>query len=380
MSEYSEWMRRDIPNRNRHILFNLLKNDQVEKILAVDFMPFTFKRSARIYKDNFIADFGVKTLRRNLTSKLTKISDKLYVHSTIKTAFDDEDGAYNKIDKDLAILGMNKYILWSYYPMFSGYFDHFKTATASVFDAVDNWMEHPNFEAHYRDRLRKNYEVIDKKASPIFTVSKDLLDIFPENKNKHWIPNGVDCYHFLHGKSGAISKKVSELKRPIIGYIGIIQERLDFELISILAKNNPDKSFVLGGPVWKGVDLSNLEKLPNIYFPGKVNYNESPKVMAEFDVGIIPHRVNKFTSSMNPLKLYEYLAVGLPVVTTPVAGTEEFAGHVKQASTPKEFQSAIEEALSQGKKKELVEERKKIAKKNSWRQKVGEMLRLIQSK
>lgn len=375
MIEYSKWIRKGIPNRNRHVLFKLLQNKKIDKVLAVDFLPFTFKRAVGNVFENVWQDFGGMVLKKSVFSKLTQISSKLFVYSTVKSFLPGEKKVYREIEDHAAYLGLKNYGLWSYYPMFAGYLNYFKNCHPKVFDAVDNWVEHPNFH-EYRLRLRRHYGLIDEKADNIFTVSKKLLALFPKNKNKFWISNGVDLEHFRNlGKSphSPKLKLLSSLKKPLIGYTGIIQERLDLDLIEFLSLKNPEKSFVFLGPVWTKVDK--LKRLRNVHFLGEVGYQDLPHVLKQFDLGIIPHQINDFTNSMNPLKLYEYLAAGLPVVTTPVSGTEQFSKSVFIAKSREEFDLKINKVIASNKnsRPELCPE-EDLLKNYSWENKVNEML------
>jgi glycosyltransferase involved in cell wall biosynthesis len=390
MSEFREW-KSGIVNRNYHILHNLLEKDQINKIFAVDFLPYTKKRALKILMRSILKSPGGKRIHFDLTSRLTKISDKLYVYSTIDSIFS-EQKVYKKINKlinkydlfnNLTVKQSNNLLVWSYFPMFSGYFNYFKNSKinsqkfekefecVSVFDTVDNWMEHPNF-TNYKDRIKNNYEIISKESDYIFTVSKDLLNIFPNAKNKEWIPNGVDLEHF-NKKS---DKTIIHAGHPIIGYVGTIEKRLDFELIKYLSLKNPEKSIVLIGPVWKNAQVDELKSQNNIHFLGRKSYSELPYYINEFDVCIIPHKIDKFTKSMNPLKLYEYLACGKPIVTTKVSGIEKFQELIYTAKTKEEFNEKISQALSEN-SKEKIESRKNAVQDENWKNRVNQMLETI---
>lgn len=380
MSEFREW-KSGIVNRNYHILHNLLEKDQINKIFAVDFLAYTKKRALRIYMQSILKSTGGKRIYMDLTSKLSLHGDKLCVFSTIDSIFS-EQKVYRKINKIIKKKKIfnDKYpiLIWSYFPMFSGYFNFFKNfsvaKTINVFDTVDNWIEHPNF-TKYKERLKNNYEIISKKSDYIFTVSKDLLNLFPRAKNKEWIPNGVDLSHF----EKKADKTIIHTGHPIIGYVGTIEKRLDFELIKYLSLKNPEKSIVLVGPVWKNVQVDKLKSQNNIHFLGRKSYSELPYYMNEFDVSIIPHKVDKYTKSMNPLKLYEYLACGKPIVTTQVAGIEKFEELLYTAKTKEEFNEKINLALKEN-SKELELKRKESVRNENWKNKVNQMLEIVSTR
>jgi len=432
MSTFSEWAAQGRVNRNFHVLNQLRKDPRIGKILAVDFLPFAWKRAARIWLEDIAGGKRGKSVCRDLTTRCAMISDhrsaisdpggKLFVYSTVDSIFS-EKLALKKIRKIADKLGFRNVVLWSYLPMFVGCFDW--DVSLKVFDAVDNWMEHPAF-AEYRERLKKNYSAISKKADLIFTVSENLVDFFRSfgrEQDVHWIPNGIDAEHFISSRflhsgrqgqaqeatrqsrpslrgmdpaaAGGITKRsqasfgllrpaaglamTMKFKHPIVGYLGVIQSRLDMGLVKYLAEKNPDKSFILAGPVWPDAKRESADNLPNVYFPGPVSYAEAPEALRQFDVGIIPHVINEFTRSMNPLKLYEYLAAGLPVVTTPVAGIESFQDLIYVAGNREEFNEKINQALTED-NEDLRRKRQKATEGHSWEKRMGEMLRLIDGK
>lgn len=380
MSSWQEWQKKGIVNRNYHILNNLVRQLLVGKILVCDFLPYTKKRALRSYFEDQLLSTGGKILKRDFTSILRQVADNFFTYSTIDSAIFSETRVYQKIKKITSLLSFQNIILWSYFPMFVGYFD--LDSKLKIFDAVDNWIEHENFK-NYKKRLQENYKIIDKKADLIFTVSKDLFKLFPNNKGVHWIPNGVDVDKFNPAKSGAKfkikDKKFKDIQGPIIGYVGIIQNRVDMDLIKYLATQNSDKSIVLIGMVWPDANVDIIRGLKNVYLLGHKSYQELPGFIHQFDVAIIPHKINKFTRSMNPLKLYEYLACGKPVVTTPISGIEKFASLVEVGKTHEEFNQKIKKMLAED-NFEKHSQRIAAVKKYSWESRVDKMLRLILSK
>lgn len=380
MSEWQDWYKKGVVNRNWHVLNQLLNKASVGKILAVDFLPYTKKRALRSYLENQLFGVGGRIIKRYFTSQLRQIADNFFVYSQVDSAFRKEAKVYQKIENVLKWLGFQNLILWSYFPMFCGYFDAFD-AKLKVFDAVDNWIEHPNFK-NYRRRLQENYNMIDQKADLIFTVSRDLVQLFPNNKCVHWVPNGVDVEHFsstlrtLSSEREVQNLELLDIPHPIIGYAGIIQDRVDLKLIKYLAEQNPDKSVVLVGMIWPEANIELIENMKNVYLLGHKPYQELPKYIQQFDVAIIPHKINEFTRSMNPLKLYEYLACGKPVVTTPIAGVEKFEGLIEIVSTYKEFNQGIQKMLARDNEIQRVQ-RVNAAKQHSWKSKVNQMFSYI---
>lgn len=373
MNPYSEWIQKDVPNRNRHVLFELLKRDDVEEVVAVDFLPFSKKRALRIIFEDLLRGSG-EVEYRTAFDVMRKKSDKLHVFSSIRTEVGGGEKVFcDSLNRALETIGFDEYVVWSYNPYFVQYFDELHGATKKVFDTVDNWSAHPNFKDSV-ERLQRNYQYIDQNCDAIFTVAESLLELYPTNGNVHWVPNGVDVSHFdtdICDESEA-RNFLQSLQKPIIGYVGIIQKRVDFDFVKKLAKKHSEFDFVFVGDVWPDAGSEIVTDLDNVYFLGRVSYQLLPSVLKEFSIGMIPHHVDEFTDSMNPLKLYEYLAVGLPVVTTPVAGVEDFLSYVTVGGFD-EWDRFLENYT----KDELADERKKSVRDFSWEKKVAQMISFL---
>jgi len=387
MSSYSEWAG-GVVNRNYHIFNNLLKNESVSRIIAVDFLPFTLKRAIRNWRENILSGPKGDIIYRDFTTKCTKINEKVYVFSTIDSFFSTAKvieklkGVLKKIKKN----PKEKRIVWSYFPMFVDYFDKIDN-DLTIFDAVDNWIEHPSF-IKYKSKLKKNYKIIAQKSDLIFTVAKSLLDLFKNfgrEKNIFWIKNAVDFEHFYQYQipKGNLLKKIPH---PIIGYVGIIQNRVDENLLEYIAKKNPKKSFVLIGPLWPvflrklrrpAIEIKKLKKYKNIYLLGRVSYKYIPYYIHQFDVCIIPHRLDRFIQYTYSLKLLEYLACGKPVVSTPASGAEEYSHLIYIANNYQAFNENIQKALNEN-TEYLKNKRIESVKKNIWKRTVEKMLNIVE--
>ena len=128
----------------------------------------------------------------------------------------------------------------------------------------------------------------------------------------HLFPSGVEPEHFETARSLR-----GDRARPVAGYVGVIDERLDLELVGELARSMPDWDIELVGPVFK-IDPADLPRAPNLRYPGMQPYERLPEVLGGFDVALMPFALNEATRSISPTKTLEYLAAGLPVVSTRV--------------------------------------------------------------
>jgi glycosyltransferase involved in cell wall biosynthesis len=155
----------------------------------------------------------------------------------------------------------------------------------------------------------------------------------------------VDWERFREGK-GSLPKELLSLSRPRFGFTGLVDGRIDVELIEGLAARFAGGSFVFVGP--RQLARGPLDELPNVHFLPSVPYDDVPAVLASFDAGILPYRENTLTHNINPLKLREFLASGIPVVASPLPEVLRFRDWVRTPKGLEEWQEALEGALAEG--------------------------------
>lgn len=162
------------------------------------------------------------------------------------------------------------------------------------------------------------------------------------------LTHGVDLQHFKTVGTVPSAPDVKNLIRPVVGYYGLVDERCDLQLIAFLARSLSHINFLVIGP-WK-VSQAPLAGLSNVKIIGRVDYAQLPAYLAPVDLLILPYHVNQLAESINPLKLKEYLATGLPVVSTPLPEVIKLHPFLKVASNADEFRHAVIAGLSQGKR------------------------------
>ena len=149
-----------------------------------------------------------------------------------------------------------------------------------------------------------------------------------------YLSHGVDVEHFAECE-GPVPGAIAALPKPVIGFFGAISPWVDLDLIAGIAQSRPSWSIVLIGPA--DVDVERLRALPNVHLLGKVPYSDLPRFAGGFDVGLIPFVINELTVSVNPLKLLEYFACGLPVVSADMPEVRRFRRPSRSRATQRVF-------------------------------------------
>lgn len=222
---------------------------------------------------------------------------------------------------------------------------------------------------------------IVKNCDLIICTSKKLFKINTErHPHTYFIPNAAD-YQLSSKASLAQTKILPELtniKKPIVGYLGNVEGRMDFGLMNKVAELNPNKSFVFVGPIEETYRKKLHCKAKNIYFVNAIPYQKMPEVLKGFDVAIIPFKKDEFSGTIFPLKLFEYLGSGKPVVATDfnIDLKEQTGETVPFCATATEFSDAINDALkNDNEQKKLA--RLATAKENTWEKRANEFSELL---
>ncbi len=368
MSSWFEW-ERGVTNRNRYIWNAFQKHPQVGRLLFINYLPFNLKRAVREYLYGQIYRSDAGAIFKGWDYKVNQISERCYVYTGLSD---------KPIAKIIEILNFENPLVWSCNPMNVQWLN---LEGIKVFDAIDNWAVHPSYQA-YRERLLQNYRAIDRRADVIFTVSKNLNALFPTCRRMCWIPNGVDIEHYEKQREIKVANyELGQIPKPIIGYVGVIQNRFDISLAQYLAQNNPNFSFVYIGPIWAEIKqefFSRLGKYKNVFTLGPKSYELIPWYIHDFDAAIVPHKINDLTQSMNPMKIYEYLACGKPVISTPIAGSEAFGDLIYTAADYAQFNHCLRQAVDEP--KQNAAKRLEFVKEHTWDKRVEGMFDIIKSK
>jgi glycosyltransferase involved in cell wall biosynthesis len=233
--------------------------------------------------------------------------------------------------------------------------------------------------SHFKDSFRSvkmmEQEVLEKVDS-CFAVSDALVQTRkPLNGKSYFFPQGVDTVHF-RPLNNTLPEKITSIQKPIVGFFGMIAPWIDLELIVHCARQYPSVSFVIIGRT--STDITLLSRAKNIYYLGEVPYSELPLYAQVFDVGIVPFIINDLTIPSNPLKLLEYIAMGIPVVSTNLPEAKKFSDCVYIAQDSNQFIDLIGAALKE-QSKEKRKQRVELVQRYSWNAIVEDISKIILS-
>lgn len=250
---------------------------------------------------------------------------------------------------------------------------------ATIYDVGDDWtgLSVPAWE---RKRISADDASLTKKADAVIVTSPWLADKARKLTDKvSIIFNGVDVHRFkgVADRSIEAHPLTKNWNHPVIGYAGTLHpDRSSADLIHLVARSFPNSTIALVGPNdFSAAEISRLHAEPNIRIVGPVDHTEVPSIMRAFDVCFVPHREGAFSESNSPLKLFEYLACGLPIVSTPVAGFRDYP-HLVYLAEPGTFCDKIQDALNES--PALRARRCEEASKHTWQRRIDAYLRVFQ--
>jgi len=282
-----------------------------------------------------------------------------------------------------------KTILWVYHVELPGLENYLKNTKHDflVYDCVDNYEAFPKYNTPEKRKLIADQEkLLASRANIVFATTPGLVEKLKKyNPNTHFAPNVGDYVRFfdLKNKTYEIPKSISSIKHPIIAFTGAVDEyKFDRELLKKIALDYPSYSFVIVGPMALKDRKSSkkefgLGDLNNVHFLGTIDFTEEPRYLYYFDLMIIPYQLNDYTvGGCFPVKFFNYLAAGLPVVVTDLPSYTPFSDICYISRNPNEFSQNIRRALEED-NPEKIKQRQLISKENTWDGKVSKMLSLI---
>lgn len=248
--------------------------------------------------------------------------------------------------------------------------------SAVIYDVTDDWTCLTQTAASTELVVEQDLQLC-KAADAVIVCSERLLELKrPIARHVELIPNGVDATHYRRvlDSKDALPPDAASWPKPVLGYTGTVHpDRVDYELLIELARQWKG-SIVMVGPVHRKADLTSAN-ISNLILTDAVAYERLPDLMRAFDACIVPHRVTKFTESLNPIKLWEYLAAGKPIVSTNVAGFRDYPQFVRFAGTAAEFISEARAGMAEP--AEVANARRTEALTHSWESRLNQVEAVI---
>ncbi|MCS6842805.1 MAG: glycosyltransferase [Caldilineales bacterium] len=283
-------------------------------------------------------------------------------------------------------------ILWLFRPGRQEWIDRLRPSLV-VYHVVDEYSAYPNLSPAQAERQRELDRRLTARADLVFCTAQSLVEARrPLNPHTYYLPNAVDFEAFRGARPSPL---LAHLPPPILGVVGGINAKVDLALLAEAARRRPAWTVALVGPLGYGLDpeeLAQLRSLPNVHFLGPVPPEDAPAVIAACDVGLIPYRLTEQTRHVNPLKAYEYLAVGKPVVGTALPELAQFGDlvHIAAGQWPEpgrpagqtdaeSFIAAVEAALAEADDPDRAARRQAFAAANTWDHRVARMVELLEA-
>ena len=248
-----------------------------------------------------------------------------------------------------------------------------------VADVIDDQRKWP-VKPRYREQLQANYREVLARSDLTFTNCQSVCESMQEfTGNIHLIPNAAEILE-QEARHWPKPADLESMKGAVIGYVGNLDiTRIDLDLLAFVAAERPDWSLVTIGSMHQNKDLLYLNKSKKLHFLGVRPCEQAVRYIRHFDVALVPHLDNELTRHMNPLKLYVYFSLFVPIVITPIANAGEFEEFIEIGRTPEEFIERISHCLDNDRVSGNLDGIRSLLKSNSWEERVSRMLSLIEA-
>ena len=332
-------------------------------------------------------DLGFSDVRR---SRIRRISDGLYVFrypvwAPVCGRLDQLAKLVRRLSVRDALrrLHMSQPIVWFSYPSMTSEIGEIQSPRLRLYHVVDEYSAYSGQTTAGRRRVERREREMLALADAVIVVSEKLYNAKrPFNANTYLVPNAVSFQAYDAALADPyIPGDLRVIKRPRLGYIGLIGDKLDFDMLAGLARQNPEWSLVLLGharvsqqtEMWRA-----LKAMSNVHHLGPVDASQVPQYVKGFQIGLMPYVQNRHAEHIDPLKMYEYLAAGLPVASVDIPAARRFEPLIHLASRPQDFAQAVRAALADV-SVERREARRRAASHHTWEARVERLSELIET-
>lgn len=285
--------------------------------------------------------------------------------------------------KALRQLHFTRPLVWFYHPEWADWVEAVSAAALRLYHVVDDYASYQGQSESDRDYIRACEQRLVQGVDAVFVVSPALLTAKEAlHPRVFLVPNGVDTQAFAEAlRDPRLPDELARIPPPRVGYSGLIGDKLALGAIWQLAIMHPEWSVVFLGsvnaseklPLWKS-----LLTLKNVHYLGAWPGEAVPHFLKGMAVGLMPYEQDQHSNSISPLKLYDYLAAGLPIAAVDIPAVREFSAWVSIADRPEAFPAAVERALA-GDSPQSRQARLAVASQHSWTKRVETLSRIIDS-
>lgn len=280
-------------------------------------------------------------------------------------------------------LRMAQQIVWFYHPYWLDWVNEIPSACIRLYHVVDEYTAYQGCTPHRRRRIQERERRMMAQVDAVIVVSEKLYKakrLF--NPNTYLVPNGVDYEAYADALADArLPDDLRVIRSPRLGYSGLICDKLDLDILQDLAQENPGWSLVFLGPVKLTKQTKTwqvLQAMPNVHHLGSVPWSQVPHYVKGFDVGLLPYVQDRYSEANSPLKLYDYLAAGLPVASVNIPAAREFSSYIHLADSSRSFPQAVCAAVADT-SPERRRARRRIAAQHTWEARAEQLSALIQA-
>lgn len=366
----------------------LVEHEQVKRVLVCDRAR---SLPLKLLKDRFAKPeeaFPESTDKRLLSPVRARRTDATSMKGVVR-----EFGAYGRaMEKGAHKMGLESPVVITTHPLVAGFAD-LSWARAVTYYALDDWTVHPGY-SRWWPAYGEAYERIRARGHRVAAVSEALLERVGTTGKGLVVPNGLEPTEWLGAVEGQGSlasrgpreerepaerpesepRPCADPRKPVLVYVGTLDERLDVDWLGATAQAFPHAEIALVGPLVAEAHFGPLKDEPNVAIHPPLERSGLAELICKADVGLIPHRRTALTEAMSPLKLYEYLAGGLPVAATDLAPMRGIDPRVQLVGEGGDFAGAVRHALALGRAGE--QEREAFVQANSWRSRHDSLLAL----
>jgi glycosyltransferase involved in cell wall biosynthesis len=313
----------------------------------------------------------------------------LWVHSVLGFPFSQLSAIDRFVNPRLRLVALKRVmkrlrfsppVLWIYHPN-NIFFVGDLGEKLVVYDCVDKIAALMG-DSWQQQITKKNEQRLLEVADLVFTTSQSLYEACKKvNPNTYLAENVADYDHFSKAQeAGPIPADIATIRRPIVGFIGnILERKVDLQFLVEVARSHPEWSLVLIGPVYEAEMERKLSDMPNIHLLGYKEYETLPDYLRAFDVCVIPYRTdNEYICNVFPMKFFEFLSTGKPVVTTNTPSLAAYAQVARIATDANDFIRHVAEALDEN-DPALVEKRLESARQNTWEMRINRIMEIVQA-